>query len=145
MRVAMGLALEEKDKLEATIRFYTLFSNLRYIPSTPTLFHAGTTHPQLSSCYLNYVSDDLDHIFKCYKDNANLSKWSGGIGTDWTSLRATGSLIKSMGASSQGLIPFLKIANDVTAAINRSGSRRGATAVYLEAWHLDYEDFLDFQ
>lgn len=145
MRVAMGLALEEKDKLEATIRFYTLFSNLRYIPSTPTLFHAGTTHPQLSSCYLNYVSDDLDHIFKCYKDNANLSKWSGGIGTDWTSLRATGSAIKSMGATSQGLIPFLKIANDVTAAINRSGSRRGATAVYLEVWHLDYEDFLDLR
>ena len=145
MRVSMGLALNEKDKLQTTLKFYNLLSTLRYIPSTPTLFHAGTTHPQLSSCYLNYVSDDLDHIFKCYKDNANLSKWSGGIGTDWTPLRATGSKIKSMGATSQGLIPFLKIANDVTAAINRSGSRRGATAVYLEVWHLDYEDFLDLR
>jgi len=145
MRVAMGLALNEENKLDVTVKFYNLFSTLRYVPSTPTLFHAGTTHPQLSSCYLNYVADDLDHIFKCYKDNANLSKWSGGIGTDWTSLRATGSAIKSMGATSQGLVPFLKIANDVTAAINRSGSRRGATAVYLETWHLDFEDFLDLR
>lgn len=145
MRIAMGLALNEKERVSATVKFYNLFSTLRYVPSTPTLFHAGTTHPQLSSCYLNYVADDLDNIFKCYKDNANLSKWSGGIGTDWTSLRATGSAIKSINVSSQGLIPFLKIANDVTAAINRSGSRRGATAVYLEVWHLDYEDYLDLR
>lgn len=145
MRVAMGIALNEKDKLATTVKFYTLFSTLRYIPSTPTLLHAGTAHPQLSSCYLTFVDDELDHIFKCYKDNAHLSKWSGGIGSDWTSLRATGSSIKSIGVSSQGLIPFLKIANDVVAAINRSGSRRGATAVYLEVWHLDYEDYLDLR
>lgn len=145
MRIAMGLAINEPNRVEATLTFYNLFSTLRYVPGTPTLFHAGTTHPQLSSCYLNYVSDDLENIFKCYKDNAQLSKWSGGIGTDWTALRATGSSIKSINVTSQGLIPFLKIANDVTAAINRSGSRRGATAVYLEVWHLDYEDYLDLR
>ena len=145
MRVAMGLSINEKDKLSSTVKFYTLFSTMRYIPSTPTLFHAGTTKAQLSSCYLNYVGDELEHIFKCYKDNALLSKWSGGIGTDWTALRATGAMVKTLGMSSQGLIPFLKIANDVTAAISRSGSRRGATAVYLEVWHLDYEDYLDLR
>jgi ribonucleoside-diphosphate reductase alpha chain len=145
MRIAMGLSLVEKDPVGTAIKFYNLFSTFRYVPSTPTLFHAGTVHPQLSSCYLNYVSDELDHIFKCYKDNANLSKWSGGIGTDWTALRATGSMIKTIDVTSQGLIPFLKITNDVTACINRSGSRRAATAVYLEVWHLDYEDYLDLR
>ncbi len=145
MRVAMGLSLNETDFNERAVDFYQIFSLLRYVPSTPTLFHAATVRPQLSSCYLTYIDDDLDHIFKCLKDNANLAKWSGGIGNDWTSLRATGSMIRSLKMRSQGLVPFLKIANDVVAAINRSGSRRGATCAYLEAWHLDFEDFLDLR
>ncbi|MDO8467928.1 MAG: ribonucleoside-diphosphate reductase subunit alpha [Nanoarchaeota archaeon] len=145
MRVAMGLSIKEKNKDEKAIEFYDLLSSLRYVSSTPTLFHSGTLHPQLSSCYLNTVMDDLHHIFKVYGDNAQLSKWSGGIGTDWTNVRATGATIKTNGVSSQGTIPFLKIANDVTVAINRSGKRRGATCVYLETWHLDIEDFLDLK
>ena len=145
MRVAMGLALQEQDKLGKTTEFYNLLSTFRYVSGTPTLFHAATTHPQLSSCYLTYVDDELDHIFKSFKDNANLSKWSGGLGNDWTPLRSTGAPIKSINVTSQGLIPFLKIANDVVSAINRSGSRRGATCAYLEVWHLDYEDFLDLR
>ena len=146
MRVAMGLALNEKDHREAwAIRFYEMVSTLRFVPSTPTLFHAGTPHAQLSSCYLNTVEDDLEHIFKVYGDNAQLSKWAGGIGTDWTNLRATGALIKKAGIHSQGVIPFLKIADDVTVAINRSGRRRGATAVYLETWHYDIIDFLELR
>lgn len=146
MRVAMGLAMDEKkDKERHAIEFYGLMSQLDYVPSTPTLFHAGTTFPQLSSCYLNTVEDDLTHIFKVYGDNAQLSKYSGGIGTDWTNLRGTGALIKKTNVGSQGVIPFLKIANDVTVAINRSGKRRGATCAYLEVWHYDFEDFLDLK
>lgn len=145
MRVAMGLALNEPDKNRRAIEFYHLISSLHYVPSTPTLLHAGLTRPQLSSCYLNTVSDDLADIFKSYSDNAQLSKWSGGIGTDWTNIRATGSMINTIKVESQGLIPFLKIANDTTAAINRSGKRRGAACVYLEVWHLDIEDFLDLR
>ncbi len=147
MRVAMGLALAEEPhrREEKAVEFYEAMSTLQYVPSTPTLFHAGTTHPQLASCYLNVVEDDLNHIFKTYTDNANLSKWSGGIGTSWTNVRATGALIHGTGVASQGIVPFLKIANDVTAAINRSGKRRGASAVYLETWHLDIEDFLDLR
>ncbi|MBI3574010.1 ribonucleoside-diphosphate reductase subunit alpha [Candidatus Kaiserbacteria bacterium] len=146
MRVAMGLALNEKENREAwAIRFYEMLSTMRFVPSTPTLFHAAMPRAQLSSCYLNTVEDDLDHIFKVYGDNAQMSKWAGGIGTDWTNLRATGALIKKAGITSQGVIPFLKIANDVTVAINRSGRRRGATAVYLETWHYDVEDFLELR
>lgn len=145
MRVSMGLALNEENKNERAIEFYELVSSLRFVPSTPTLFHSGTRRPQLSSCYLTTVSDDLSHIFKCIGDNAQLSKWSGGLGNDWTSIRATGAWIKSTNVESQGVIPFLKIANDVTAAINRSGKRRGATCAYLETWHLDIEDFLDLR
>src|SRR3989344_2431146 len=145
MRVAMGLSIAERDKEESAISFYTMMSTLRLVPSTPTLFHSGTPHPQLSSCYLNTVSDDLEHIFKVYGDNAQLSKWAGGVGTDWTNIRGTGSLIKTAGIHSQGVIPFLKIANDVTVAINRSGRRRGATCVYLETWHYDIEDFLELR
>ena len=118
---------------------------MEFVSSTPTLFHSGTPHPQLSSCYLTTVSDDLSHIFKCVGDNAQLSKWSGGLGNDWTNIRATGSQIKSTNVESQGVVPFLKIANDVTVAINRSGKRRGATCAYLETWHLDIEDFLDLR
>ncbi len=146
MRIAMGTALNEKqDKLGHTIRFYEIMSKLLYTPSTPTLFHAGTPKPQLSSCYLNTASDSLDNIFKTYADNAQLSKWSGGIGTDWTNIRGTGSFIQGTGVESQGVIPFLKIANDVTIAINRSGRRRGAACVYLEVWHYDIEDFAELR
>ncbi|OGZ04767.1 MAG: ribonucleoside-diphosphate reductase subunit alpha [Candidatus Lloydbacteria bacterium RIFCSPHIGHO2_01_FULL_41_20] len=145
MRVAMGLSILEKDKNPMAEKFYEIMSTLRFIPSTPTLLHSGTVHPQLSSCYLNTVADDLTNIFKTYADNAQLSKWSGGIGTDWTQVRATGAMIKKTGVPSQGVIPFLKIANDVTVAINRSGKRRGATCVYLETWHHDIEDFLELR
>lgn len=145
MRVAMGIALLEQEKELRAEQFYEAMSTLRFVPSTPTLFHAGTPHPQLSSCYLNVVEDDLTHIFKVFGDNAQLSKWAGGIGTAWSKLRATGATIKSSGITSQGTIPFLKIANDVTVAINRSGRRRGATCVYLENWHLDFEDFLELR
>jgi ribonucleoside-diphosphate reductase alpha chain len=145
MRIAAGLALGEEHKEERAIEFYNVMSTLSFVPSTPTLFHAGTPHPQLSSCYLNIVEDDLNHIFKVYGDNAQLSKWAGGIGTAWTKLRATGAQIKTAGITSQGTIPFLKIANDVTVAINRSGRRRGATCVYMENWHYDFEDFLELR
>jgi len=145
MRVAMGLSVAEADREGTAIRFYDLISSLRYVPSTPTLFHAGTSHPQLSSCYITTVDDDLGHIFKSYADNAQLSKWSGGLGNDWTNVRGTGAAIHSTHVESQGVIPFLKIANDVTMAINRSGKRRGATCAYLETWHYDIEDFLDLR
>lgn len=145
MRVAMGVALNEKKREDRAIEFYEMISTFRFVPSTPTLFHSGMPRPQLSSCYLNVVEDDLEHIFKVYGDNAQLSKWAGGIGTSWSKLRGTGALIKKAGISSQGVIPFLKIANDVTVAINRSGRRRGATCVYLETWHYDIEDFLELR
>jgi len=147
MRVAMGIALAEKDLDRTTraIEFYESMSQLRFVPSSPTLFHSGTKHPQLSSCYLNTVGDSLESIFKVYADNAQLSKWAGGIGTNWTSVRASGSLVKKSGIRSNGIVPFLKIANDVTVAINRSGRRRGATCVYLENWHYDVEEFLELR
>jgi ribonucleoside-diphosphate reductase alpha chain len=145
MRVAMGLAIQEPQSNERALEFYDLISNLLYVPSTPTLFHAGTSHPQLSSCYLTTIKDDLNDIFKGFADNAQLSKWSGGIGNDWSNIRGTGSRIHSTNVESQGVIPFLKIANDVTNAINRSGKRRGATCAYLETWHYDFEDFLDLR
>lgn len=145
MRVAMGLCLEEPNKDDIAIKFYNVLSSLRFVSSTPTLLHAGLAHPQLSSCYLTTITDDLNHVFKCLGDNAQLSKWSGGVANDWTDIRSTGAMIKSINVESQGLIPFLKIANDVTVAINRSGKRRGATVAYLESWHLDVEDFLDLR
>ncbi len=145
MRVAMGLALEETDKEAWAIKFYNLISHMRYVPGTPTLLHAGLMRPQLSSCFLTTVEDDLIHIFKSYGDNAQLAKWSGGVANDWTNIRATGAIVKAIKAESQGVIPFLKIANDVTAAINRSGNRRGACCMYLETWHLDIEDFIDLR
>lgn len=145
MRIAMGLALLEENPTERALEFYELFSTLRYVASTPTLFHAGFPVAQLSSCYLNTVNDDLEHIFKVTGDNAQLSKWAGGIGTDWTNIRATGSYIKGIKATSQGVIPYLKIANDVVVCITRSGIRRGGTCVYLEIWHFDVEEFLDLR
>lgn len=145
MRIAMGLALNETSKNERALEFYHAISTLRYVPSTPTLFHAGFPVAQLSSCYLNTVSDDLHHIFKVFSDDAQLSKWAGGIGTDWTNVRGTGSFIKSIRSSSQGVIPYLKIANDIVVCITRSGIRRGGMCVYLESWHLDIEEFLDLR
>lgn len=147
MRVAMGLALVEKPEVreQKAVEFYEIMSQMYFVPSTPTLFHSGTNHPQLSSCYLNTVEDDLGHIFKVIGDNAQMSKWSGGIGTDFTNLRGIGALIKGTGVESQGIVPFLKVANDTTAAINRSGKRRGAAVVYLETWHIDIEDFLELR
>ncbi|MEN9625673.1 MAG: Ribonucleotide reductase alpha subunit, partial [archaeon] len=144
MRVAMGLALNETNKEVWAVRFYDLMSTLRYCPSTPTLFHAGTTHPQLSSCYLTTINDDLTHIFKCIADNAQMSKWSGGIGNDWSNIRALGSPIKKTNSESQGVVPFLKIANDVT-VIAKTGKRRGGTCAYLEVWHMDIEEFLNLR
>lgn len=145
MRVAMGLSVLEDNPEDRAIEFYEVMSKMDYTPSTPTLFHSGLANPQLSSCYLTTVEDDLKYIFKSLEDNAQLSKWSGGLGNDWTPIRGTGSFIKTTKVDSQGVVPFLKIANDVTVAINRSGKRRGATCAYLETWHLDIEDFLDLR
>lgn len=145
MRIAMGLSLLEKNPTETALEFYESMSNLLYIPSTPTLLHSGTSHPQMSSCYLTTFDDDLAHIFKCIGDNAQLAKWSGGVANDVTNIRATNSLVKSINTGSQGVIPFLKVIDSTTASINRSGKRRGATVVYLETWHMDIEDFLDLR
>lgn len=147
MRVAMGIALAEPEdeRLSRAKEFYDVLSTLRFVFSTPTLFHAGTTHPQLSSCYLTTVPDDLEGIFDSYKAHAKLSKWSGGLGNDWTNVRAAGAHISSTGVESTGTVPFLNISNDVTAAINRSGKRRGAACAYLEPWHLDFPAFLDLK
>ncbi len=145
MRISMGLALLEKDKNQKAIEFYEIISKLLFVPSTPTLLHAGLKRAQLSSCYLSFIDDDLNHIFKCMSDNAQMSKWSGGVANDWTALRATGAMIQSIDICSQGTIPFMKVANDTTAAINRSGSRRGAVVAYMECWHYDFEEFLDLR
>lgn len=145
MRVAMGLALREDNREERAIEFYEMLSTFRVVSATPTLFNSGTLHPQLSSCYLTTVSDDLEGIFKAISDNAKLSKWAGGLGNDWTRIRATGSLIKGTGGKSQGVIPFLKIVNDTAVAVNQGGKRKGAACSYLETWHLDIEDFLELR
>lgn len=146
MRVAMGLASQEKQAREdRAIEFYELLSSFRFTSATPTLFNSGTPHPQLSSCYLSTVSDDLGHIFKVVSDNAKLSKWAGGLGNDWTNIRATGSHIKGTNGQSQGVIPFLKVVNDTAVAVNQGGKRKGAVCSYLETWHLDIEEFLDLR
>ncbi|ELY81624.1 ribonucleoside-diphosphate reductase subunit alpha [Natrinema gari] len=145
MRVAMGLAIEEDDPQKRAKEFYDVLSKLEFTPSTPTLFHSGSTHPQLSSCYLTTVQDDLENIFDSYKHHAQLSKWSGGLGNDWTNIRSAGALIESTGVESTGVVPFLRISNDVTAAINRSGKRRGAACAYLACWHLDFPAFTDLK
>lgn len=145
MRVAMGVALKEQDKEARAVEFYRITSTLHFVPSSPTLFHAGTIHSQLSSCYLTTIEDDLHHIYKSLGDNAQMSKWAGGVANDWSKLRGTGAMIKQVGIESQGVIPFLKVANDTTVAINRSGRRRGATCAYLETWHWDIEDFLELR
>ncbi len=145
MRVAMGVALKEEKKEERAIEFYELLSTFHFTSATPTLFNAGTTHSQLSSCYLSTVMDDLGHIFKLIADNAQLSKWAGGIGNDWTNVRAAGSWIKGTNGKSQGVIPFLKVANDTAVAVNQGGKRKGVACCYLETWHLDIEDFLELR
>ncbi len=147
MRVAMGLSvLETADqKNERAIEFYELLSSQRFTSSTPTLFNSGTLHPQLSSCYLSTVMDDLEHIFKVVADDARLSKWAGGLGNDWTNVRATGATIRGTNGESQGVVPFLKVANDTAVAVNQGGKRKGAMCAYLETWHLDVEDFLELR
>ena len=145
MRVAMGLAVEEKDKEDRAIEFYKLLSSFDYMSSTPTLFNSGTLRPQLSSCYLTTIPDDLDGIFGAMKDNALLSKWAGGLGNDWSPVRALGSYIKGTNGKSQGVVPFLKVANDTAVAVNQGGKRKGAMCAYLETWHLDIEEFLDLR
>ncbi len=146
MRVAMGLSLCEKEnKNERAIEFYDILSKFLFVSSTPTLFNSGTMHPQLSSCYLSTVMDDLHNIFKVVADDAQLSKWAGGIGNDWTNVRATGATIRGTNGRSQGVIPFLKVANDTAVAVNQGGKRKGAMCAYLETWHLDIEDFLELR
>lgn len=145
MRVAMGLAVEEDKPTERAIEFYRLLSSFDYMSSTPTLFNAGTLRPQLSSCYLTTVPDDLHGIYGAMQDNAMLSKWAGGLGNDWTPVRALGSYIKGTNGKSQGVVPFLKVANDTAVAVNQGGKRKGAMCAYLETWHMDIEEFLELR
>ena len=145
MRVAMGLAVREVDREARAVEFYDLLSSFAFMCSTPTLFNAGTRRPQLSSCFLTTVSDDLDGIFKAIKDNALLAKYSGGLGNDWTPVRGLGAHIKGTNGQSQGIVPFLKVANDTAIAVNQGGKRKGAVCAYLETWHIDIEEFLDLR
>src|SRR5262245_8410519 len=145
MRVAMGLAVREIDREARAIEFYDLISSFDFMCSTPTLFNAGTLRPQLSSCFLTTVSDDLDGIFKSIKDNALLAKYSGGLGNDWSRVRGLGAHIKGTNGQSQGVVPFLKVANDTAIAVNQGGKRKGAVCAYLETWHIDIEEFLDLR
>jgi ribonucleoside-diphosphate reductase alpha chain len=145
MRVAMGLALNEKDREARAIEFYEVLSSFDFMSSTPTLFNSGTQRPQLSSCYLTTVPDDLDGIYESIKENALLSKFAGGLGNDWTRVRAMGSHIKGTNGESQGVVPFLKVVNDTAVAVNQGGKRKGAVCTYLETWHLDIEEFLELR
>ncbi len=145
MRVAMGLAINEIDREQRCIEFYQLLSSFDFMSSTPTLFNSGTLRPQLSSCYLTTVPDDLDGIFSSFKDNALLSKFAGGLGNDWTRVRGLGAHIKGTNGESQGVVPFLKVANDTAVAVNQGGKRKGAMCAYLETWHIDIEEFLELR
>ena len=145
MRVAMGLATEEDDKNARAIEFYQLLSSFDYMSSTPTLFNSGTLRPQLSSCYLTTVPDDLHGIYGAIQDNAMLSKFAGGLGNDWTPVRALGAYIKGTNGKSQGVVPFLKVVNDTAVAVNQGGKRKGAVCAYLETWHLDIEEFVELR
>lgn len=145
MRVAMGLALGESDRNARAIEFYELLSSFDFMSSTPTLFNSGTLRSQLSSCYLTTVPDDLDGIYESIKENALLSKFAGGLGNDWTRVRALGSRIKGTNGESQGVVPFLKVVNDTAVAVNQGGKRKGAVCTYLESWHLDIEEFLELR
>jgi len=145
MRVAMGLASNEANREERAIEFYNLISSFDYMVSTPQLFNAGTQRPQLSSCFLTTVPDDLYGIYTAIRDNAMLSKWAGGLGNDWTQVRALGAYIKGTNGKSQGVVPFLKVVNDTAVAVNQGGKRKGAVCSYLETWHLDIEEFLELR
>ncbi len=145
MRVAMGLAINEVNREERAIEFYKLLSSFDFMSSTPTLFNSGTLRPQLSSCYLTTVPDHLDGIFSSIKDDALLSKYAGGLGNDWTRVRGMGAHIKGTNGKSQGVVPFLKVANDTAVAVNQGGKRKGAMCAYLESWHIDIEEFLDLR
>ena len=145
MRVAMGLSLNEAKREERTIEFYNLLSSFDFMSSTPTLFNSGTLRSQLSSCYLTTVSDDLEGIYDAIKDNALLAKFAGGLGNDWTPVRALGAHIKGTNGKSQGVVPFLKVVNDTAVAVNQGGKRKGAVCAYLETWHMDIEEFLDLR
>ena len=145
MRVAMGLSLNELDRERRAIEFYEILSTFDFMSSTPTLFNSATTRPQLSSCYLTTVEDDLDGIYEALKENALLSKFAGGLGNDWTNVRALGSHIKGTNGKSQGVVPFLKVVNDTAVAVNQGGKRKGAVCAYLETWHLDIEEFLELR
>ena len=145
MRVAMGLALNEIDREARAIEFYEVLSKFDFMSSTPTLFNSGTRRSQLSSCYLTTVADDLDGIYEALKENALLSKFAGGLGNDWTPVRALGSHIKGTNGKSQGVVPFLKVVNDTAVAVNQGGKRKGAVCAYLETWHLDIEEFLELR
>jgi ribonucleoside-diphosphate reductase alpha chain len=145
MRVAMGLASNEADREARAIEFYNLISSFDYMVSTPQLFNSGTLRPQLSSCFLTTVPDDLHGIYSAIKDNAMLSKWAGGLGNDWTPVRALGAGIKGTNGKSQGIVPFLKVVNDTAVAVNQGGKRKGAVCAYLETWHLDIEEFLELR
>ena len=145
MRVAMGLAINELDRESTTIEFYELLSSFDFMSSTPTLFNSGTCRPQLSSCYLTTVPDNLDGIFSAIKDDALLSKFAGGLGNDWSRVRSMGAHIKGTNGKSQGVVPFLKVANDTAVAVNQGGKRKGAMCAYLESWHLDIEEFLELR
>jgi len=145
MRVAMGLSLNELDRERRAVEFYEILSTFDFMSSTPTLFNSATTRPQLSSCYLTTVDDDLDGIYEALKENALLSKFAGGLGNDWTNVRALGSHIKGTNGKSQGVVPFLKVVNDTAVAVNQGGKRKGAVCAYLETWHLDIEEFLELR
>ena len=145
MRVAMGLSLREDDRNARAIEFYELLSSFDYMSSTPTLFNAGTLRSQLSSCYLTTVPDDLFGIYGAIQDNAMLSKFAGGLGNDWTPVRALGAYIKGTNGKSQGIVPFLKVVNDTAVAVNQGGKRKGAVCAYLETWHLDIEEFVELR
>lgn len=145
LRVAMGLAVNEIDRESRAIEFYDLLSSFDFMSSTPTLFNSGTTHPQLSSCYLSTVPDHLDGIYEAIKDNAMLAKFAGGLGNDWTPVRALGAHIRGTNGKSQGVVPFLKVVNDTAVAVNQGGKRKGAVCCYLETWHLDIEEFLELR
>ena len=145
MRVAMGLSIEESDREARAIEFYNLLSSFDYMASTPTLFNAGTLRSQLSSCYLTTVPDDLSGIYHAIHDNAMLSKFAGGLGNDWTPVRALGSYIKGTNGKSQGVVPFLKVVNDTAVAVNQGGKRKGAVCAYLESWHMDIEEFIELR
>ncbi|MDP3354467.1 MAG: ribonucleoside-diphosphate reductase subunit alpha, partial [Polaromonas sp.] len=145
MRVAMGLSLDEIDREARAIEFYEIMSSFDFMSSTPTLFNAGTLRSQLSSCYLTTVADDLGGIYDAIKENALLSKFAGGLGNDWTPVRALGAHIKGTNGESQGVVPFLKVVNDTAVAVNQGGKRKGAVCAYLETWHLDIEEFLELR